>query len=110
MGELQDFFKQGDKDLRATAGQPGVLIRRRSHERVPLTVVAGPAEVALTMPSTTGGLLTCDRTMVLSREECTRRPEPGDVLEVDGWTFEVLRVTGWAMDTSWHVDVALRKR
>lgn len=51
MSELQDFFRQGDADLRHTAGQPAVLVRRRGGERVPLTIVASPAEVALSMPS-----------------------------------------------------------
>ena len=32
----------------------------------------------------------------------------GDTLEIAGAVYEVVRVTGWAYDTSWHCDLAQR--
>ena len=107
--ELREIFAQGDAELRATAGEDAVLVRRTGGERVRLRVVVSPAECVLELPSATGGLLACDRTVVISRSELGRRPDIGDRLELDGCVFEVLRVTGWAYDTSWHADLALRR-
>lgn len=110
MSELEEIFSQGDAELRSTAGESAVLVRRASGERVRLRVVSSPAENVLELPSVTGALLLCDRTVLVSRSELTRRPQIGDRLELGGQVYEVLRVTGWAYDTSWHLDVALRKK
>lgn len=107
MNELVQFFAQGDADLRRTAGEKAVLVRRDG-ERVALTAVISPAEVAYTMQRANGPALTCDRVAVISREDAARAPKVGDYLEAGGQSFEVVRVTGWAYDTSWHLDLALR--
>lgn len=110
MNELQEFFSAGDADLRATAGQPGTLVRRRSGERLPLTAVVAPADVGLVLASTTGAAVQCELSVIISRSECTRRPDIGDVIEFDTRTYEIQRITDWVYDTSWHVDVALKKQ
>lgn len=103
------IFRQGDADLRATAGESATLVRGGSGERVGLRVVLSPAEVGLSMTTVSGAIVQCDRVALISRAECTRRPEAGDVLHVGDDRYEVLRVTGWAYDTSWHVDLTLRR-
>lgn len=110
MNELEEIFMQGDADLRRTAGEDAVLVRRCGGERVKVRVVCSPAEVAMELPTASGGRVLCDRVAHISRADCTRRPEIGDRLELVGQVFEVLRVTGWAYDTSWHVDMALRRK
>lgn len=110
MSELEDIFAQGDADLRATAGESAVLVRRFSGERVRVCAVVSAAEQILELPSVMGGLLVSDRVAHISRSELTRKPDIGDKLEVSGQVYEVMRVTGWAYDTSWHVDIALRRK
>lgn len=110
MGELEEIFGQGDADLRATAGEKAVLVRRLGGERLRVRVVCSPAEQVLELPSVTGGVLVCDRVAHISRSELTRKPDIGDRLELGGQVYEVMRVTGWAYDASWHVDIALRRK
>lgn len=110
MNELQEFFGAGDADLRATAGQPGTLVRWRSGERVPLTVVVAPAAVDLMLASVAGAAVQSELSVIISRSECARRPDVGDIIEVEERSYEIQRITGWAYDTSWHVDVTLRKK
>lgn len=109
MNDLQRFFAAGDADLRATAGEPGELVRKADGERVRLRVVISPAEVAYTLQRATGPVVTCDRVAIISRDEAARKPEMGDTLTAGGEVYEIVRVTGWAYDTSWHCDIALRK-
>lgn len=109
MNELQQFFAQGDADLRATAGEDGELVRKVGGQRVKLRVVISPAEVAYTLQRATGPVVTCDRVAIISREQAGCAPQVGDILLAGGCTYEVLRVTGWAYDTSWHCDLAIRK-
>ena len=108
MNELQQFFAHGDADLRAMAGEPGELVRKDG-ERVKLCVVISPAEVAYTLQRATGPQVTCDRVAVISRAEAGRAPLVGDMLHAGGEVYEIVRVTGWAFDTSWHCDLAARK-
>lgn len=110
MNELSKFFAQGDADLRAMAGEPGELVRYGSGERVKLCVVISPAEVAYTLQRATGPKLTCDRVAVISREQTGRAPLVGDMLHAGGEVYEIVRVTGWAYDTSWHIDLARRAK
>lgn len=109
MNELQQFFAAGDADLRAMAGEPGELVRKADGERVALCVVIGPAEVAYTLQRATGPQVTCDRVAVISREQAGRAPLVGDMLHAGGEVYEIVRVTGWAYDTSWHCDLTVRK-
>lgn len=118
MNELSKFFAQGDADLRAMAGEPGELVRRAAaggsgvaskEERVPVCVVISPAEVAYTLQRATGPQVTCDRVAVISREQAGRAPLVGDMLHAGGEVYEIVRVTGWAYDTSWHCDLTVRK-
>lgn len=109
MNELSKFFAQGDADLRAMAGEDGELVRRDTGERLRVVAVVSPLEAAYTLQRATGPLLECDRMAVISRGECAREPKCGDLLAVGGQVYEIVRVTGWAYDTSWHVDLALRK-
>lgn len=109
MNDLQKFFAQGDADLRAMAGEDGELVRKIGGERVKLRVVISPAEVAYTLQRATGPQVTCDRVAIISREQAGRAPQVGDTLLASGHEYEVLRVTGWAYDTSWHCDLAARK-
>lgn len=106
--ELQEIFKQGDADLHAMAGESAELVRRLGGQRVPVSVVVSPAEVAYTLQRATGPVVTCDRVAHVRREDAGRAPQVGDVLEVGGVAYEVVRVTGWAYDTSWHCDLAQR--
>lgn len=110
MNELEDIFRQGDAELRATAGEAGVVVRKHSGERVAVRVVSSPAEQVMELPNVTGALVLCDRVVHISRAELTRKPDIGDRLELGGAVYEVLRVTGWAYDTSWHVDVSIRRK
>ncbi len=109
MNELLQFFAQGDADLRAMAGEAGELVRKADGERVRLCVVISPAEVAYTLQRATGPRVTCDRVAVISREQAGRAPLVGDTLHAGGEVYEIVRVTGWAYDTSWHCDLAARK-
>ncbi len=109
MNDLQKFFAQGDADLRAMAGEDGELVRKADGERVKLCVVISPAEVAYTLQRATGPVVTCDRVAVISREQAGRAPLVGDTLHAGGEVYEIVRVTGWAYDTSWHCDLAARK-
>lgn len=109
MNDLQKFFAQGDADLRAMAGEDGELVRKVGGERVKLRVVISPAEVAYTLQRATGPVVTCDREAIISQEQAGRAPQVGDILLASGHEYEVLRVTGWAYDTSWHCDLAARK-
>lgn len=109
MNDLRKFFAQGDADLRAMAGEDGELVRKADGERVKLCVVISPAEVAYTLKRATGPVVTCDRVAIVSREQSGRAPQVGDTLLASGHEYEVLRVTGWAYDTSWHCDLAARK-
>jgi hypothetical protein len=34
----------------------------------------------------------------------------GDMLHAGGERYEVVRVTGWAHDSSWHIDLARRAK
>lgn len=109
MNDLQQFFAQGDADLLATAGEPAELVRKLGGERVQLRIVITAAEVAYTLQRATGPRVTCDRQAHISREQAGRAPQVGDTLLAGGCTYEILRVTGWAYDTSWHCDLAVRK-
>ena len=106
--ELEEMFAMGDAELMATAGEAAVLVRRDDGERVELVAVISPADVSYTLQRANGPMLVCDRTAVLSREAAGRAPRMGDVLETASGKYELVKVTGWAHDTSWHVDLALR--
>lgn len=110
MGELSKFFAAGDADLRRTAGEDGELVRKLGGERIRVRVVISPAAVAYTLQRATGPVVTCDREAIISREQAGRAPVVGDMLHAGGWVYEIVRVTGWAHDTSWHCDLAARKR
>ena len=107
--ELSEIFRQGDAELHSTAGEDAVLVRRMPAERVPVSVVISAAEVAYTLTRATGPVVTCDRVGHIQKGESMLAPKIGDVLEAGGEVYEILRVTGWAFDTSWHVDLAVRK-
>ena len=109
MNDLQQFFAAGDADLRATAGEDAELVRKIGGERVPVRTVITPAEVAYTLQRATGPVVTCDRVAIISREQAGRAPVVGDMLHAGGAVYEIVRVTGWAYDTSWHCDLAVRK-
>ena len=109
MNELSKFFAQGDADLRAMAGEDAELVRKADGERVALRVVVSAAEVGYTLQRATGPKVTCDREAIISREQAGRAPVVGDMLHAGGEVYEILRVTGWAYDTSWHCDLAVRK-
>lgn len=108
MDQLKQLFAQGDADLRRTAGEPAVLVRKAGSERVALTAVISPAPVEYQLPGPSGQVITCDRTATISREEAARAPQPGDTLEAGGHVYRIHRVTGWAYDTSWHADLSLK--
>lgn len=110
MSELLRFFAQGDADLLAMAGEDGELVRKVGGELVKLRVVISPLEMAYTLQRATGPELECDRTAIISREQAGRAPVVGDMLHVGGEKYEIVRVTGWAHDSSWHCDLALRKK
>lgn len=110
MSELFQFFAQGDADLLAMAGEDGELVRKVGGECVPLRVVISPLEATYTLQRATGPVVVCDRTAVMSREQAGRAPEVGDMLHAGGERYEVVRVTGWAHDSSWHVDLARRAK
>ena len=110
MSELLEIFREGDAELRATAGEDALLVRWRSGERVRVRAVVSPAETQYALQDASGALIACDRTVLLSRSELTRKPDIGDRLEVGGDVYRVERVTGWAFDTSWHVDVKVLKQ
>lgn len=112
--ELQDLFSQGDADLFPTAGQPVTLTRiaraGQPGEVMRVTAVIAPAEVAWELTSASGHTVICDCTAVIRRAECTRRPSPGDRLTTAaGTVFELVRVTGWSLGTTWHADLTLRR-
>ncbi|MBR5887299.1 MAG: hypothetical protein IKZ07_03725 [Akkermansia sp.] len=109
MNDLKQFFAAGDADLRATAGEDAELVRKADGERVALRVVVSVAEVAYTLQRATGPKVTCDREAIISREQAGRAPVVGDMLHAGGEVYEIVRVTGWAYDTSWHCDLAVRK-
>lgn len=109
MNDLRQFFGQGDADLYATAGEPATLTRRLGGERVALRVVISPAEVSYSLQRATGPVVTCDRVAMVSSAQSVRAPKVGDTLTAAGQDYEILRVTGWAYDTSWHCDLAIRK-
>lgn len=108
-GELRAIFAQGDAELRSTAGEDGVLVRRRDGERVRVRVVVSAAEVAYQLRTVTGASVTCDRVALISCDEVGRAPAVGDTLEVGVSVYELVRVTGWAFDTSWHADLSIRR-
>ena len=110
MNELLRFFSQGDADLLAMAGEDGELVRKAGGELVQLRVVISPLEAAYTLQRATGPVLECDRTAVISREQAGRAPVVGDMLHAGGERYEIVRVTGWAHDSSWHVDLARRAK
>ena len=109
MNELLQFFAQGDADLLALAGEAGELVRKAGGERVKLRVVISPLEMAYELQRATGPKLECDRTAIISREQAGRAPVVGDMLHAGGVQYEIVRVTGWAHDSSWHCDLAARK-
>lgn len=109
MNELLQFFAQGDADLLAMAGEDGELVRKIGGELVKLRVVISPLETAYTLQRATGPMLECDRTAIISREQAGRAPVVGDMLHAGGTQYEIVRVTGWAHDSSWHCDLAARK-
>ncbi len=109
MSELFQFFAQGDADLLAMAGEDGELVRKAGGELVKLRVVISPLETAYVLQRATGPMLECDRTAIISREQAGRAPVVGDMLHAGGAQYEIVRVTGWAYDTSWHCDLAARK-
>lgn len=92
------------------AGEAGELVRKADGERVKLCVVISPAEVAYTLQRATGPVVTCDRVAAISREQAGRAPLVGDTLHAGGEVYEIVRVTGWAYDTSWHIDLARRAK
>lgn len=96
--------------MRATAGENGELVRRTGGERVRVRVVISAAAVAYTLQRATGPVVTCDREAIISRAEAGRAPLVGDTLLAGGAVYEIVRVTGWAHDTSWHCDLAVRKK
>lgn len=106
--ELQELFAQGDAELHGTAGEAAVLCRRMGGQREDVSVVISPAEVAYTLQRATGPVLTCERVAHIQRKDAARAPQVGDTLDVAGDVYEVVRVTGWAFDTSWHCDLAQR--
>lgn len=108
-GELRAIFAQGDAELRSTAGEDGVLVRRCDGERVCVRVVVSVAEVAYQLKTATGASVTCDRVALISRDEAGRAPVVGDILEVGDLVYELVSVTGWAYDTSWHADLTIRR-
>lgn len=108
--ELTAIFEQGDADLHALAGEPAVLVRKVDGERVACSAVISAAEVAYELRRATGPVLTCERVAHIRREGVGRAPLVGDMLEAGGQVYEVVRVTGWALDSSWHVDLAVRKK
>ncbi len=108
--ELQELFAQGDAELHGTAGEAAVLCRRVGGQREEVSVVISPAEVAYTLRRATGPVLTCERVAHIRRKEAARQPQVGDTLEVGGEVYELVRVTGWAYDTSWHCDLAARAK
>lgn len=110
MNELKQIFAQGDKELHGTAGEAGVLVRRVGSERVSVSVVISPAEVSYMLQRATGPVLKCERVAHIRCVDAVRAPQVGDLLEVGLNVYEVMRVTGWAYDTSWHCDVAERAK
>lgn len=110
MSELFQFFSQGDADLLAMAGEDGELVRKVGGELVKLRVVISPLETAYTLQRATGPMLECDRTAIISREQAGRAPQVGDMLHAGGAQYEIVRVTGWAHDSSWHLDLARRAK
>lgn len=114
MSGLQEIFAEGDADLFTTAGQPVTLTRvaraGQPAEVLSVTAVIAPAEVAWELTTPSGHTVTCDTTAVIRRAECTRRPSPGDRIRLaDGTTYELVRVTGWSIGTTWHADLTLRR-
>lgn len=108
--ELRKLFAQGDAELHGTAGEAAVLCRRVGGQREAVSVVISPAEVAYTLQRATGPVLTCERVAHIQRKDAARAPQVGDTLEVAGEVYEIVRVTGWAYDTSWHCDLAHRAK
>lgn len=107
--ELKAFFQAGSADLRATAGEKGVLKRRAGGTGVELTVVTSGAEVTLEVPSASGPVLTCGREVLVSRGECAQRPMLGDVLVLEGRVYEIRSVSGWQHDPDWHLNLVLKR-
>lgn len=109
MNDLSRFFAEGDADLRATAGEDAELVRKLDGERTRVRAVISPLAASYTLQRATGPVVRCDREAIISRAQAGRAPVVGDKLHAGGAVYEIVTVTGWAYDTSWHCDLAVRK-
>ncbi len=108
--ELQDIFAQGDAELHKTAGEPATLIRKNGGARVDLRIVISAADTQIELPTATGAGVQCVREASIRCVDLARKPEIGDKLEAGGKLYRIQSVTGWAYDTSWHVDLSLIRK